>query len=182
MKTLAFASIFLLASLCACDSDHVPGSLSNFEPGTVLIGTKAQVKLEKSFELINNYSLPIRQVSGVKYISAIGADSIDYVIKQLNQKDYINTHAFGAVKGGSVYIHYLTGELTVVTLLWDMTPARQQDWKETIMNLRLTEISHNKSFNLQVAPGTEKQWVMEFKGHEDVEYAELNNYFEYGPA
>ena len=179
MKTRFFNAIFLSVALCACE-DESNNDSCEFEPETVLIGTKANVSLDESFELINEAGLTIRQVSGIKYVSAIGSDSIDYIIQTLNEKNYINAHGFGAVKGGSVYIHYLTGELCVLTHLWDMTPANQQDWTETIVELRLTEIPKNKSFNLQVAPITEKWWVKEFLKKESIEYAELNCYFEYG--
>jgi hypothetical protein len=181
MKIRFFTAILLSVTLCACE-DESGYDTCEFEPETVLIGTKANVTLGESFDIINDYGLTIRQVSGIKYVSAIGSDSIDYIIQQLNKKSYINAHGFGAVEGGSVYIHYLTGELCVLTHLWDMTLANQQDWVETIVKLRLTEVPKTKSFNLQVDPLTERWWIKQFLSNESTEYAELNCYFEYGPS
>jgi hypothetical protein len=181
MTTRFFTAILLSFTLFACQ-DEPNTDTCEFEPETVLIGTKSEVSLQESFNLINDYGLTIRQVSGAKYVSALGSDSIDYVIQQLNKKSYINTHGFSAVKGGGVYVDYRTGELCVLTHLWDMTLEDQQDWSETIVQLRLTEIPESKSFNLQVAPLTEKWWIQEFLTKESIEYAELNCYFQYGPA
>ncbi len=130
--------------------------------------TYQRVSIERSFYLVNNYSLGIEMAVGLNYESGLPGDSIPYIVEYLNAKDYINSHGFAAVEGTSVYIHPQTRVLTLFVNLWDMTIERQQDWLETISVLRLTETQSPKIFVLIVPNGQEKELVTAFESLDEV--------------
>ena len=166
--------VFCLIIL-SCDDGTTDNSFCHrYEEGRILVGMNENVSIEQSFDLANGYDLGVESVFGHYYESGLPGDSIQYVVDYLNSKDYINSHGFRAVEGGSVYLHHQTQVLTVLCNLWDMTTERQHDWIETKSILNLTERPGTKSLVLIVPNGQEKELVTAFEDLEDVKYAGLN--------
>jgi len=167
----------MMAFSCDDEADDNP-FCERYEEGTLLIGMRDDVSVEQSFDLFNGFSFHIESLMGAVYESSLSGDSIHYVIEFLNSKDYINRNGFGAVEGGSVYLHYQTQVLTVVCGFWDMTIENQQDWIKTKSILKLTEKRSPTTFVLTVPVGEEKEWVTTFENRDIVRWVELNCYAE----
>lgn len=186
MKTLLSLATVLLVGLASCQKEvciepEIPVcppmecSDGTYVAGDVLVGMREASTLPQTFQLFNSNSLTIKSVMGPLYISSLPADSIDYVVRELNRKPYINSGAWKAVKNGNVYLHYQTRALTVIPRLLDMTVANQQDWAATVQRLQLQEQpTMVKSCHLNVPPCSEKYWVSQLQPNPLVKWAELN--------
>lgn len=143
--------------------------------GELLVGMHETTTLPQTFQLFNSNGFVIKSVMGPLYISALPADSLDYVVRELNRKPYINTGPWKAVKDGNVYLHYQTRALTVIPRLMDMTEANQQDWLATVQRLALQEQpTMVKSCHLGVSLCSEKFWAQQLPLNRLVKWAELN--------
>jgi hypothetical protein len=143
--------------------------------GELLVGMHETTTLPQTFQLFNSNRFVIKSVMGPVYISALPADSIDYVVRELNRKSYINTGPWKAVKDGNVYLHYQTRALTVIPRLMDMTEANQQDWLATVQRLALQEQpTMVKSCHLGVSLCAEKFWAQQLPQNSLVKWAEIN--------
>ncbi|RSK51136.1 hypothetical protein [Hymenobacter rigui] len=106
----------------------------------------------------------------------MSGDSIDYIIRELNQKPDINSGAWKAVKNGNVYLHHQTKALTIIPHLMNMTVANQQDWAATVQRLGLQEQpTVVKSSHLNVALCNEKYWLAVLPRNALVRWAQLNH-------
>ncbi|WP_157530348.1 hypothetical protein [Hymenobacter norwichensis] len=149
----------------------------------VLVGMREASTLPQTFQLFNSNAFVIKSVMGPLYISSLPADSIDYVVRELNRKAYINSGAWKAVKDGNVYLHYQTRALTVIPRLLDMTVANQQDWAATVQRLQLQEQpTMVKSCYLNVPLCSEKYWVSQLQPNPLVKWAQLNNIIRIQPG
>lgn len=174
-KNIAF--IFIIFFSCEKELVKEPIFCDSYKKGEIAIGLKSVATIEAFFKLINNYGLVVDKLSGVSYESSLPSDSIDYVIRYLNSKKYINTRGFKAVKDGSVSLHYQTKALTINCVLFDMSTENQEDWNETKTILRMKEKpSNTRYFVLNVPINEEKNWVRVFYNNDDVSFAELNCY------
>ncbi|MBO0357098.1 hypothetical protein J0X19_03995 [Hymenobacter sp. BT186] len=187
MKTLlSLAALWMIVGVASCQKADVEPepepqicwqdcSDGTYVAGDVLVGMREASTLPQTFQLFNSNSLIVKSVMGPLYISSLPADSIDYVVRELNRKPYINSGAWKAVKDGNVYLHYQTHALTVIPRLLDMTVANQQDWAATVQRLQLQEQpTMVKSCHLNVPLCSEKYWVSQLQPNPLVKWVELN--------
>ncbi|RSK37099.1 hypothetical protein [Hymenobacter metallilatus] len=155
----------------------------SYVAGDVLVGMKETTMLPQALQLFNGHAFVIKSLTGTVYISALPADSIDYVIRELNRKSYINAGGWKAVKNGNVYLHFQTRALTVIPRLMDMTVANQQDWQATVARLQLQQQNAGAtSCHLGVSVCSEKYWVAQMQQHNLVKWAQLNNIIRIQPG
>lgn len=183
MKGSHIVTIMVLSLLCSSCKDKTVDEpfCDRYEPGKLLVGTKAGANLEELFYLAGYYQLQIDEVAGNMYESSLPGSQIDEVIDYLNSKDYINHNGFKAVKGGSVSVHYQTNRLVIACVLWNMTPENQRDWISTKSLLKLTDKSVYRYMVLNVPEGQEKRLARTLSKFENISSAELNCYLEIVP-
>lgn len=180
-NTSFFVALVLGSGLAACQKQddarpETTCSDGTYVAGDVLVGMRETTTLPQTFQLFNTHAFSIKSVLGPVYISRLPTDSIDYVIRELNTKSYINSGGWKAVKNGNVYLHYQTNNLTVIPRLMDMTPANQQDWLATAQRLQLQEQPGMvKSCHLNVPLCSEPYWVGQLQPNSLVKWAELNH-------
>jgi hypothetical protein len=178
---LSLPTVCVVLGLASCQKATVEPEIPICPPidcsaGDVLVGMREATTLPQMFQLFNSNAFTIKSVMGPVYISSLPADSIDYIVRELNRKTYINSGAWKAVKNGNVYLHYQTRALTVIPRLLDMTVANQQDWAATVQRLQLQEQpTMVKSCYLNVPLCSEKYWVSQMQPNPLVKWAQLNN-------
>lgn len=179
---------FLLLSLAVASCNHeediepelpfcppMECSDGTYVAGDLLVGMHETTTLPQTFQLLNSQPFVIKSIMGPVYISALPPDSLDYVVRELNRKPYINTGPWKAVKDGNVYLHYQTRALTVIPRLMDMTAVNQQDWQATLQRLALQEQpTMVKSCHLGVPLCAEKFWMQQMQQNSLVKWSELN--------
>jgi len=166
--------LFLVFFLYSCKKEHNIETDKEFEKGTLLVGIKDNYEIQKIFDIFNSNSLNIRQINGHVYNSTLPSDSLDFVIDELNKKAYINNGAWKAVKNGSVYLHYNTKIITICCSMFNMDENNQNDWIETTKQLKLVEVSANKSLNIEVPIGKEMYWLEVLKPNPYIRWVDLN--------
>ena len=182
MKNIILLLILSLV-IISCEKEIDPEIIDEeeFVPGDLSVGFKESATLKCSFDLVNSYGIEITDVWSHHYISELPNDSIDYVVKILTEKLYLNDDIWKVIKDGNVYNHYSTGEITVLCRMLNMDEINQKDWFKTVDELLLVEQPSVKVFYLKVPIGHEKAWRDEFKGHNIVKWAELNYIYEINP-
>ena len=181
MKNIILLLIFSLF-IFSCEKETDPEiNEEEFVPGDLSVGFKETASLKSSFDLINSYGLEITDAWGHYYISELPDDSIDYVVKILTEKLYLNDDRWKVIKDGNVYNHYSTGEITVLCRMIHMDEISQKDWFRTVNELLLVEQPSVKVFYLKVPVGQEKAWRDKLKSHDIVKWAELNYIIEINP-
>ena len=174
--------LIIFGSFLGCEKEqYTVQNEENFVPGDLDVGFKENASLKSSFDLVNKFGLEITQVWGHQYISDLPNDSIDYVIKILKTKQYLNNGIWNVVKNGNVYNHYSSGKIYVLCTMVDMSEANQNDWFNVASKLKLVEQPSVKVFYLRVPIGDEKVWRDKFNDQGIVKWAELNNYVEINP-
>jgi len=166
--------VLFLMFLYSCDKEQNIITDKEFEKGTLLVGIKNNYEMQKIFELFNSNNLNIKQINGHIYNSTLPSDSIDFVINELNKKSYINNGTWKAVKNSSVYLHYNTMIITICCSLFNMNEKNQNDWIETTKELKLVEVSANKSLNIEVPIGKEMYWLEVLKPNPYIRWVDLN--------
>jgi hypothetical protein len=142
-----------------------------FVKGDIIVGIDSTVQLEQLFGFVNPLNLYIDELMGYHYTTTISKDSIPYIKAILNSKPYINSRQFSA----SVRAHYQTQIVRNTTMLWDMTPANQQDYIQTLNTLFMTdELSTTKCMLLKVPVGQEQYWIDIFNSFSWVSWTEVN--------
>ena len=185
-KTQEMKNIILLLILSlviiSCEKEIDPEVIEEeFVPGDLSVGFKESSSLKSAFDLVNSYGLEITDVWSHHYISELPNDSIDYVVKILTEKLYLNDDIWKVIKDGNVYNHYSTGKITVLCRMLNMDEINQKDWFKTVDELLLVEQPSVKVFYLKVPVGQEIAWRDKFKSHNIVKWAELNYIIEINP-
>ena len=172
--------------MISCEKAHdtIINEDENIDSGNLIIGFNEDASLKSSFDLVNKFGLDITQVSGQHYISNLPNDRIDYVVKILETKQYLNNGRWRVVKNGNVYNNYRTGKITVLCTMVNMNEINQNDWFNIVEELKLIEQPSVKVFYLKVPIGYEISWRDKFRDQLIVKWADLNDIVEidfFGP-
>ena len=178
ISTILLLTGFAFAS-CSKQNDAAPETAANcsqYAAGDVMVGIKANVSINTVFAWIGSTGLRLYQANGFTYVSGLPADSLAYVKRTLMSKPYLNTRGFTA---GNEYVHAADHKIHVLDFLFDMTPANQADWLQTMKTLQLVDeggagCQGCKDIYLKVPAGSEKYWVDELAKHPAANWAELN--------
>jgi hypothetical protein len=180
-KTLFLLILSLIVISCEKEHDGEIIEEEKFVSGDLNVGFKEITSLKSSFDLVNTFGLEITDVWGHHYISDLPNDSIDYVIKILKTKQYLNNDVWKVIKDGNVYNHYSSGKITVLCRMLNMGETNQKDWYKTVDELKLVEQPSVKVFYLKVPVGDEKVWRDRFRNQSMVKWAELYYVVEVNP-
>jgi hypothetical protein len=175
-----FVALLSGIALSACNKtgaspDGAP-RCATYVAGDVAIGVQPAVEAAQIFELTNAQGFGIDKMSGFNYVSALPPDSLAYVRRVLRSKPYLNTQGF---TGGNASVYAADRKIHVVDQLFNMTPANQADWLQTLQTLQLTDDSGArcpscKTALLKVPTGSEQRWVTELGKNPLLRWAELN--------
>ena len=163
--------ICLLLLINSC-SKKSPEPELIYIPGEIELWTKDDTSIEKTFEFINEFGLPIERLAGsVRYYSTLPNDSLTYVLDYLKSKPYTNngkTFTTAFISGAGV------PRIGVSPQLFNMNSIdNQKDWIDTIQKLKLIPgtASSTDSFRLfiTVTIGSENAWVKKLEKHDIVE-------------
>lgn len=145
-----------------------------FVPGDLLIGIKSGAPIRDIFDLMNENGVAIHRMSGFFYYSMLPGDSLNYVIRELQNQDYFSE---GKASEKSVYVHAIENRIRVIGSFAEMPYPAQQDWLKTIDDLELKDLDNDTRYvYIKVEPGTEKAWLGRFTDHPYVKWVELNWY------
>jgi len=166
--------VLLLSALVSCQKNTAePKEEAEFVPGELAIGTRETATVTQTCELLNSYNVSILSVSVPHYVSTLPLDSLKYVERILNTKPYINDGGWSA----KVLQNSQNNTLFTNLRLMNMSLANQQDWLDTMQQLRLQEQPQlYTSYLLKVPIGEEKKWLAELQQQSVVRWAEPNYY------
>ncbi|MDO7846695.1 hypothetical protein Q5H92_10030 [Hymenobacter sp. M29] len=177
-----FAALLGGLALAACSKDNASPDgtprCSRYVAGDVAIGPQAATEAAQVFQLANSQGFSISKMHGFTYVSGLPADSLAYVKRVLLNKPYLNAQGF---TGGNASVYAGDRKIHVVDSQFDMTPANQADWLQTLQTLQLTDeagarCQSCKSVMLKVPTGSEQHWVTELAKNPLLRWAELNCY------
>ncbi len=163
----------LLLAFTNC-SKKTPEPEIKYIPGEITVWTKDDTSIEKTFDFINEFGLPIERLTGIlMYHSTLSNDSIDYVSDYLKAKPYTdNGKIFTTV--------YISGSgdphIGVSPQLFNMhSLENQKDWLDTVTKLKLVlrteSILDSFTLRIRVPIGSEKSWLKKMEKHDIVELA-----------
>lgn len=145
-----------------------------YKPTDVLIGVKNDVPVSDVFQFINSYNHEVETITNSFYVSDLPADSLEYVLLQLNRKTYLTS------PGWKVNAHVANQIIHVFPRMYNMNNlSNQSDWLETVSLLKLKPLKRNSGgilLYVHVPIDSEKEWIEKFKEESIVEWADLNYY------
>lgn len=168
----------IIGILSACSNDDSEIDTQEFVPGEVLVGIKSGTNINETFNFINQFDHKVNDIHSLTFVSALPADSLQYVLKSLNEKTYTNDGVNWFVSG---YLNNQTNQITIFPKLFGMDNTQyQKDWLTSMKELRLSE-EHNAELNsgiihFNVPIGAELEWENRFKNYDLIDWAELNYY------
>jgi hypothetical protein len=172
LKTILQTTILTLFIIACNDDDNLPVDDREFVRGDLIVGIKSTTSISSVFDLMNEKGATIDQMNGFFNYSTLPIDSLDYIIKELKDKTYLNKRGFN---GGSAFIHEPENRIIVTELFFEMDIEAQQDWLTTMNILKLNDLGNDtKNLVIKVTPGTEKYWIRLLKIHPNVTWVELN--------
>lgn len=177
---IIFFAFLLISNACSKtqdEDDHL-----NFVPGEVLVKTRNHFKIDDVFEFINSLQHEVESIKGGVYGSELPTDSLDYVLRTLNEKSYTNDGISLFTTG---YISQKTSRITLFPKFYRIKdPDNQFDWIETMITLDLKEQTDSDingyTILFHVKNGTEKEWEEKFEEYDFVAWSELNYIAEIG--
>lgn len=183
MKTFKLILIIFSLSLISCEKeiDDEPTNEENrFAPTDVFVKIKGGYTIDKVFKFIDRFDHEVEEINSLKFTSSLSSDSLQYTLDYLNAKPYTNDGNTWFVTG---YLHYLTNEITIFPILYNIkNTTYQEDWLESMEILKLKEDTISETAGciiyFHVPKGEERLWEKVFKKYEFVEWAELNYYGE----
>ncbi len=178
MKFLKFFMAISLLMLGAC-VDPIDHDEPEYVPTDVLVGIRGDYPINRVFDFINLFDHDVENIHGLTFRSALGSDSLQYVISSLNAKPYvINT---------SGYLSHYTQVITVFPALVTIKDTlHQQLWLENMEQYKLRQSLEDSSLGctiyFHVPEGEEECWVDSFKTYDFVRWAQLNEYVTVSPC
>jgi len=179
----SFRSVALLLgglTLAACSKheaspDDTP-RCAKFAAEDVIVGMQPATTAAQVFALANSLSFRINKMTGFGYVSALPTDSLAYVRRVLRSKPYLSAPG---LPGGNASVNAVDQKIHVSDQQFDMTPANQADWLQTLQTLQLTDETGarnagSKTALLKVPAGSEQRWVTELGKNPLLQWAELN--------
>jgi len=173
-------NIILLIStigiLSSCSNDNADSKSQEFVPGEVIVGIKSGTNINEVFDFINQFDNNVDNLNSLTFTSNLPADSLQYVLDNLNQKTYTNDGVRWSVTG---YLHYQTNQITIFPRLFEIDNREYQtDWLSSMKELELSE-KHNIELNsgiilFNVPIGREMEWENQFEKSMLVDWAQLN--------
>ena len=174
-NTILIILIFATISCMKDKEDSTKFSNEKFVSGDLLIGVSNNAELKTVFDTLNSLDLRISEMNGFFYNANLPSDSVNYLIKFLNQKPYINTGTGWSATTSSVYYYQPESAIRVISSEFNMTAFYQTDFLSTIENLNFVErFGDTKYMLLNVPIGTEKYWLNELKKYQFIKWTELN--------
>lgn len=163
-----FSLLTLICCACfACKEDDLP----QFVAGEIIVTTKAESSMEQVFEFINAQENSVETILSSAYSSSLPTDSLPSLLTYLNQKAYTNNG--NRLTTGQIDLP--SGKIRIFPKLFQMNMiSNQQDWIQSMQNLKCTELSKQKILLFRVPEGSERQWMDKYKSHKIVELTELN--------
>lgn len=166
---MRYGCLVLMLLLLGCSKKEE--EVLDFVPGQVAVGAQDATTVPQLFTLANARSLSIAYIFPARYSSALPADSLGYLRRQLATKAYANAPDWPV----QIVRNAQTNAVQLTVRLVDMTAPNQQDWLTTVQQLQLQELSGSKTALLQVPVGEEKRWVAELQQNAALRWAELNH-------
>lgn len=176
--------LLLIGILSSCSNDNTDEDIKEFIPEEVLVGIKSGTDINKVFDFVNQFDHKVKNIKALTFTSDLPPDSLQYVLRTLNEKTYTNDGTNWFVTG---YLQYQTNQITVFPKLFGMDNVDyQNDWLSSMEEFELRE-KHNIELNsgiihFYVPKGKELEWENRFKNYDIVEWAELNYISEITPG
>src|SRR5690606_784091 len=95
--------IGILSSCFSCSTDNADEDVKEFIPEEVIVGIKSGTDINKVFDFINQFDHKVKSIKSLTFTSDLPSDSLQYVIRTLNEKTYTNDGINWFVTG---YLHY----------------------------------------------------------------------------
>ncbi len=164
LALIAFFTISCKKDKAIPEEQYVPGDLS--------IGITSNADLRSVFDTLNVLDLKIATMHGFFYNVDLPADSLNSLLAFLDTKNYINT---GTGWKASGYYYEPENTIRVLCSYFDMTPANQFDFLNTVSSLNLIDKHEdNKYMFIKVPVGSERYWLNELKKYPFIKWTELN--------
>ncbi|MEP6262842.1 MAG: hypothetical protein ABJ092_14795 [Gillisia sp.] len=166
----------MIGILSSCSTDNADEDMIEFVQGEVIVGIKSGTDINRVFDFINQFDHKVKNIRSLTFTSDLPSDSLQYVIRTLNEKTYTNDGINWFVTG---YLHYQTNQITIFPKLFDMDNVDfQNDWLISMEEFDLKTKHYNNLnagiIHFYVPKGSELEWENRFKNSDIVEWAELN--------
>ncbi len=171
-----FILLAFFGFLTSCSNDDSETETQEFVPGEVSVGIKSGTDINDLFNFINQFDLEVDNVNSLSFTSNLPSDNLQFVLDNLNEKNYTNDGINWFVTG---YLHYQTNQIWIFPRLFDLNNIDyQQDWLTSMVELELQD-KHNVDLNsgiirFKVPEGQELEWENQFESYDIVDWAELN--------
>jgi hypothetical protein len=168
--------LLLIGILSSCSTDNTEEDIKEFIPGEVIVGIKSGTDINRLFDFVNQFDHKVKNIRALTFTSDLPSDSLQYVLRTLNEKTYTNDGINWSVTG---YLHYQTYQITIFPKLFGMDNVDfQNDWLRSMEEFELST-KHNINVNTGIIhfylpKGREIEWENRFKNYDIVEWAELN--------
>ncbi|GHC60924.1 hypothetical protein [Ulvibacter litoralis] len=165
----------LIGFLTSCSNDDPETDPQEFVPGEVSVGIKSGTDINNLFDFINQFDLEVDNVNSLTFTSDLPSDNLQFVLDNLNEKNYTNDGVSWFVTG---YLQYQTNQIWIFPRLFDINNIDyQQDWLSSMIELELHD-NHNVDLNsgiihFKVPVGEEVEWKNKFEIYDIVEWSEL---------
>lgn len=171
----AITLLLLLSLFVSCRKEqHQIEPERRYKPTDVLIGLKNDVPVSDVFQFINSYNHEVEVITNSYYVSDLPADSLEYVLFELNKKPYLTS------AGWKVSASVADRIIHIFPRMYHMNDlSNQSDWLNTISQLKLKPLKRSSggiTLYMRVPINAEKEWVEKFKEQSIVEWADLNYY------
>lgn len=166
----------LIGVVISCSSDDPETEKREFIPGDVFVGIKSGTNIDKVFNFINEFNLEVDNVYSLTFTSDLPPDNLQFVLDNLNEKNYTNDGINWFVTG---YLHHQTNQIWIFPKLFEIDNVEyQQDWLASMVELKLRE-KHEVDMNsgiihFKVPEGRELEWRNQFETYDIIDWAELN--------